>query len=212
MLRGLLGCLGVAFIVGVFLGPVLLQKNWHVPLDMIPLALRVGLGLLGLALIGLAVMHRLRMGLLGVGVMGVVLMVTVTGFIIPGIQAEGSPRMVFNETLRRLPNPTDPISAFQSWDWRQDEEEFYWDHLYGHSRIVGRGLEDSLAFKELKREVQRSTRLVMMTEDQYNRFISRDPGLNARILLEFYRSKKKIVLISLSWNKQHAEFFDSETP
>ena len=210
MLRGLLGCLGVAFVVGAFIGPVLLQKKWHVPLDMIPLALLVGIGMFGLGLIGLAVMNRLRMGLLGVGVLGVTFMVTVTGFIIPGIQAEGSPKLVFNENLRWLTNQTDPIVAFQSWDWRQDEEEFYWDHLYGHSRIVGRGLEDSLALEELKREVQQSTRSVMMTEDQYNRIISRDPDLNATILFKFYRSKKNIVLLSLRWRKQNVEFFESE--
>jgi hypothetical protein len=164
----------------------------------------VGLGTFGLALIGLAVMNRLRMGLLGVGVLGMAFMVILTGFIIPGIQAEGSPRLVFNENLRRLTNQADPILAFQSWDWRQDEEEFYWDHLYGHSRIVGMGLEDSLALEELKREVQRSPSLVMMTEDQYNRVISRDPDLDAMNFLEFYRSNKKILLLSVSWRKQHA--------
>jgi 4-amino-4-deoxy-L-arabinose transferase-like glycosyltransferase len=211
LLRGLLGCLGIACVVGVFLGPLLLQKKWHVPLDMIPLALRVGLGTYGLALIGLAVMNRLRIGLLGVGVLGMAFMVILTGFIIPGIHAEGSPRLVLNENLRRLTNQKDPILAFQSWDWRQDEEEFYWDHLYGHSRIVGMGLEDSLALEELKREVQRSTRLMMMTEDQYNRLISPDPDLDVRILLEFYRAKKKILLLSLNWQKQNVELFESET-
>jgi hypothetical protein len=212
MLRGLLGCLGVVVVVGVFLGPMLLHKKWHVPLDMIPLSLRVGLAILGLGLIGLAAIHRLRMSLVGVGVLGVALMVTVSGFIIPGIQAEGSPGLAFNENQRRLKNQRDPISVFQSWDWREDEDEFYWDYLHGQSRIVGKGLEDSLALEELKREVQRSTGLVMMTEDQYNRVISRDPDLNATILFEFYRSKKNIVLLSLSWRKRNAEICESEHP
>jgi len=210
MLRGLLVCLGVACVVGVFLGPILLQKKWHVPLDVLPFALRMGLGMLGLALIGLAVMNCLRMSLLGVGVLGVTFMVTVTVFIIPGILAEGSPRRVFDENQRWLKNRTDPILAFQSWDWRQDEEEFYWDHLYGHSRIVGMGLEESLALEELKREVQQSPGLVMMTEDQYDRLISRDPDLKERILLEFYRAKKKILLLSLSWKKQNVGYSESE--
>jgi hypothetical protein len=211
LLRGLLGCLGVAFVVGIFLGPILLQKKWHVPLDIIPLALRVGLGMLGLGLIGLTVMNRLRMGLLSVGVLGVALMLTVTGFIIPGIQAEGSPRLAFHENQRRLTNQTDPITVFQSWDWRQDEDEFYWDHLHGHSRIVGKGLEDSLALGELKREVRNSAGLVMMTEDQYVRLISGDPDLKVSVLLEFYRSKKKIVLLSLVWRKLHEEVVKSES-
>jgi len=210
MLRGLLGCLGVVFVVAVFLGPSLLQKKWHVPLDIIPLALCVGLGMLGLVMIGLAVKNYLRMGLVGVGVLGVALMVTVTGFIVPGIQAEGSPRLAFDENQRRLNNQTDPISVFQSWDWREDEDEFYWDYLHGRSRIVGKGLEDSLALEELKRDVQQSSRLVMMTEDQYHRVISGDPNLNVTVLFEFYRSKKNIVLLSLGWRRQYADSFESE--
>ena len=211
LLRGLLGCLGIACVVGVFLGPFLLQKKWHVPLDMIPLALRGGLGAVGLALMGLAVMNRLRLSLLGVGVVGVVLMVTVTEFIIPGIQAEGSPRLAYKENQRWLTKPTDPISVFQSWDWREDEDEFYWDYLHGHSRIVGQDLEDSLALEELKKEVQQSPGLVMMTEDQYNRVLANDPDLNMRILLTFYRSKKNIVLLSLGWRNPPEELFESES-
>lgn len=211
MLRGLLGCLGVAFVVGIFLGPILLQKKWHVPLDIIPLALRVGLGMLGLGLIGLTVLNRLRLGLLSVGGLGVALMLTVTGFIIPGIQAEGSPRLAFHENKRWLTHQTDPITVFQSWDWRQDEDEFYWDHLHGHSRIVGKGLEDSLALEELKREVRTSAGLVMMTEDQYVRLISDDPDLKVSVLLEFYRSKRKIVLLSLVWRKSYEEVVKSES-
>jgi hypothetical protein len=209
LLRGMLGCLGIACVVGVFLGPILLQKKWHVPLDIIPFALRGGLGIVGLVLIGLAVMNRLRLSLLGVGVLGVVLMVTVTGFIIPGIQAEGSPRLAFNENLRWLTNPADPISVFQSWDWRGDEDEFYWDYLHGHSRIVGKDLEDALALGGLKKEIQESTGLVMMTEDQYNRLFANDPDLSMEILLKFYRSKKTIVLLSLSWKNPQVDFFES---
>jgi hypothetical protein len=63
---------------------------------------------------------------------------------------------------------------------------------------VGKGLEDSLALEKLKREIQQSTSLVMMTENQFNRVIARDPDLVAKILLKFYRSKNQIVLLSLS--------------
>ena len=212
LLRGLLACLGGIFLVSVFLGPILLQKKWHVPLDVIPLFLRVGLGTLGLIMIGLAVKNYLRMGLVGVGVLGVALMVTVTGFIIPGIQAEGSPRLAFDENQRRLNNQTDPISVFQSWDWRGDEDEFYWDYLHGRSRIVGKGLKDSLALEELKRDVQQSTRLVMMTKDQYQQIISGAPNLSANVLFEFYRSKKKIVLLSLGWRAQLADSWETQKP
>ena len=198
MLRSLLGCLGAVLIIGVLVGPILLQKKWHVSLDVIPLAFRIGLGMLGLILIGLALRNYLRMCLIGVGVLGVALMVTVTGFIIPGIQAEGSPRLAFQENQRRLTDKTDPILVFQSRDWREDEDEFYWEYVHGYSRIVGKGLEDPLALQELKREIHQATRLVMMTRDQYHRIISRDPDLNTTILREFYRSKQNIVLLSLS--------------
>ncbi len=209
-LRGMLGCLGIVFVVAVILGPILIQKKWHVPLDIIPLALRLGLVILGLMMIGLAMKNYLRMGLVGVGVLGIALMVTVTGFIIPGIQAEGSPRLAFDENQRRLNNQTDPILVFQSWDWREDEDEFYWDYLHGYSRIVGKGLGDFLALEELKRDVQQSTRLVMMTKDQYQRVISGDPNLNAIVLFEFYRSKKNIVLLSLDWRIQLADSLEPQ--
>jgi hypothetical protein len=166
--------------------------------------------MLGLVMIGLAVKNYLRMGLVGIGVLGVALMVMVTGFIIPGIQAEGSPRLAFDENQRRLNNQTDPISVFQSWDWRGDEDEFYWDYLHGHSRIVGKGFEDSLALEELKRDVQQSSRLVMMTKDQYHRVISGDQNLNVIMLFEFYRSKKNIVLLSLGWRTQDGDSLKSE--
>lgn len=212
LLRGLLGCLGMVFVVAVILGPILLQKKWHVPLDVIPLAFRAGLSMLGLMMIGLAIKNYLRIGLVGVGVLGLALMVTVTGFIIPGIQAEGSPRLAFDENQRRLNNQMDPISVFQSWDWRGDEDEFYWDYLHGRSRIVGKGLEDSLALEELKMDVRQSTRLVMMTKDQYQRVISGDPNLNAIVLFEFYRSKKNIVLLSLDWRTQVADSLETQQP
>jgi hypothetical protein len=147
---------------------------------------------------------------LGVGVLGVALLVAVAGFIIPGIQAKGSPRLALTEYQRRLINHMDPIVVFQSRNWREDEDEFYWEYLHGHSRLVGKGLQDSLAIEELKREVQQSTGLVMMTEDQYNRLIARDPELEAKILFEFFRSKKKIVLLSLMRRTHHGANVGSE--
>jgi hypothetical protein len=50
-----------------------------------------------------------------------------------------------------------------------------------------------------------------MTEDQYNRVLANDPDLNMRILLTFYRSKKNIVLLSLSWRNPPEELFESES-
>jgi hypothetical protein len=52
--------------------------------------------------------------------------------------------------------------------------------------------------------------VVMMTEDQYNRVISDDPDLEATVLLEFFRSKRKIVLLSLMRRTHHGENVKSE--
>ena len=205
LLRALLGLVGITYVVGVFLGPILLQKKWYVPLDILPIGLRIGLGILGISLLGLAVMNRVRVGLMGVGVMGLALMLTVTGFIIPGIHNKGSPRFILHENQRWLAGQKDPILVFQSWGWRSDEDQFYWNYLHGNARIVGENLVDNLAMEELKGEVQRTNSLViMMTEGQYHLLISPDQELEATILLEFHRSKKKIYLLSLRWRSPTA--------
>jgi 4-amino-4-deoxy-L-arabinose transferase-like glycosyltransferase len=211
MTRGLLGVLGMACLVLVWLGPMLLQKKWQVPLDLIPLTLRVGFGVLGLTLIGLVLMNRLRLGLVGVGMVGVALLVTVTGYIIPGIHATGSPRLAYTEYQRRLLNPMEPISVFQAHNWREDEDEFYWDYLHGYSRIVGKGLEDALAVAELKEEMHGRSRLVMMTEEQYHRVLPQNPDLQAIVLFEFFRSKRKILLLSLIPTFRQAEHFHQDS-
>ncbi|MEE8126894.1 MAG: hypothetical protein V3T42_13865, partial [Nitrospirales bacterium] len=159
----------------------------------------------GISLLGLAVMNRVRVGLMGVGVMGLALMLTVTGFIIPCIHDKGSPRFILHENQRWLAGQNDPILAFQSWGWRSDEDQFYWNYLHGNARIVGENLADNFALEELKGEVQRTNSLViMMTEGQYHLLISPDQDLEATILLEFHRSKKKIYLLSLRWRSPTA--------
>jgi len=204
LLRGLLGLVGIAYVVGVFLGPILLQKKWHVPLDVFPLGLRIVLGILGISLLGLAIKNRIRAGLLGVGVMGLVLMLTVTEFIIPSIHANNSPRFILHETQRWLADKNSPIFVFQYWGWRGDEDYFYWNYLHGNARIVGQNLPDELAMEALKREAEQSENvIIMMTEGQYTRLISDDPDLDNEILLKFYRSKKRIYLLSLSLKEQH---------
>jgi len=198
LLTWMLGLLGVAFGVAVFLGPILLQKKWFLPVETIPLAVRVGFGIGGLTLLILAIRNKIRLALLGVGVLGVGLMLAVTVWIIPGIHAEGAPKSVFLENQQRLSHPTDPIRMFQTRSWRGDEDEFYWDVYHGHFQVVGEGLEDSAALKALKQELRAYQNLViMMTEEQYNNLIANDHDFFARIDLKFHRSRKQIYLVSL---------------
>lgn len=198
-LRILVGLAGAAFVVLAFLGPVLLQKKWYVSLDIIPFPMQICLSILGIAIIGLAFRARLTNVLLGVGGLGLALMLTVTEYIIPGILANGSPRQVVQNIERTLKNPTDPILIFQTGFWRGDEDVFYMDSWHGHSRVVAKELPMDLAMKTLLQEVSLAQKLlVLMTEEQFQQ-VTRDlPELQSEVLMQFYRSKRKILFVSLS--------------
>lgn len=205
VLRILIGLAGTAFVVLAFLGPLLLQKKWFVSLDIIPLPMQICLSILGIAVIGLALRAHMTNALLGIGGLALALMLTVTERIIPGILASGSPRQVVLDIQQTLENPNDPILGFQSWDWRGDEDVFYMDSWHGHSRLVAQGLPNDLAMHALTREVSLAGKLPMfMTEDQFQQVKTDMPGLEAKVLMQFYRSKRKIVLVSLE-NKRGAD-------
>jgi hypothetical protein len=202
LLTWMLGLLGVVFGVAVFLGPILLQKKWFLPVETIPLAVRVGFGIGGLTLLILAIRNKIRMALLGVGGLAVGLMLAVTVWIIPGIHAEGATKLVFLENQQRLSSPTGPIRVFQTNSWRGDEDQFYWDFFHGHFEIVGEELEDSAALNALKQELRAHHNLeIMRTEEQYNKLIANDPEFLAPIDLKFHRSRKQIYLVSLQERK-----------
>ena len=57
----------------------------------------------------------------------------ILGFLLPGVDAAASPRTMFQETRALLPDPDDPIRAFQHWHWRGDEDLYYWQ--YRHPRL-----------------------------------------------------------------------------
>lgn len=198
VLRLLIGLAGAAFVVLAFLGPVLLQKKWYVSLDVIPLPMQIGLTILGMAVIVLAIRARLTTLFLGVGGLGLALMVTVTEFVIPGILANGSPRQVVESIERTLKNPDDPILIFQTGFWRGDEDVFYMDSWHGHSRVVAKELPMDLAVKTLFQEVSEARKLPMlMTDEQFQQVTTGLPELQSEVLMQFYRSKRKIVYVSL---------------
>ena len=201
VLRAFLGVAGMAFVVLAFLGPYLLQKKWFVDLDIIPIVLQGVLSILGVSIMALALRGKWKEGLYGVGVLGIALMLTVTEFIIPGILKRGSPAAVYQHAQEALVNPMDPILAFQSWDWRGDEDEFYWDSWHGYSRVVAKNLPQELAIKQLIQEVSKTKTLpILMTEKQLEWVRTDAPELHAQVLIQFFRSKKRIVLVALAGN------------
>ena len=201
VLRAFLGLAGLAFVVLAFLGPYLLQKKWYVGLDIIPLGIQGALTVLGVCIMAWAFLGQWKKALKGIGILGFALMLTVSEFIIPGILNAGSPAAVYRHAQQALTHPSDPILVFQSWDWRGDEDEFYWDSWHGHSRIVAENQPQELAIKQLVQEVSRAQTLtILMTEDQLQ-LVRRDASeLHAEVLMHFYRSKKRIVLVALNGN------------
>lgn len=197
-LRIFVGFAGIAFVVVAFLGPVLLHKKWHASMDIIPLPMQICLGILGILVIGLAFRARLNEAVLGVGVLGLALMVTVTECVIPGILEKGSPRQVVQDIQQGSSWPTEPILGFQAWDWRGDEDVFYMDSFHGHSRLVAENQPREIATQQLIQEISLGRRVkILMTEEQLQHLGSDAPELDAEILMEFYRSKKRIVWVSL---------------
>ena len=88
----MLGLLGVAFVVLVFLGPYLLQKKWNVSLDVFP-SIYQGIVVFcaGTLMYGL-IRSQVKFSLNMVGVLAVSLMVGVVVFILPGIDCCGFPQ------------------------------------------------------------------------------------------------------------------------
>ncbi len=197
-LKVLLILLGVTYVIGVLGGPLLLQKKWNVSTDVFPLYFQAGVIIVGVLFMVCGFLNRPRMGLWSIGVTGILLLITVTSYIVPGIHAQGSPRMVLQETQRWLSSPKDPVLVFQGWEWRLDEDQFYWDHLYGNSGIIGKGLGNTEALQALKIRLRQTPDLVvLMTAKQYDNLIRPDPEIDGHVVFQFFRSRRMINLVSL---------------
>jgi len=194
----MLGLLCLLCLILIFSAPYLLNKKWNVPLDVFPwvyqLAMLVGVGVLLYAVIKTRETLALRM----VGTLAVGLMIGVVVFVVPGIHAVASPKRMMTDVQSFLPNPHDPIRTFQHWNWRNDEDLYYWLHVHQNQGVVGEGLSDPAALAVLRQEVERSGKLViLMTEQQYQEIIYPASGLTSKILREFLRPKRKILLVSI---------------
>ncbi len=190
--------LSIAFLALVSLGPLILQKKWGVPKDVFP-GIYKGIVVLSTgALLYCLYRSRLRMALNMVGLLAVAFMVGIVVFIVPGIDAGASPRNMFTEIRSSLKNPTDHIWAYQYWNWRTDEDLYYWQHVHRGALILGWETDAAQGLKVLKDRVKKKGRLViLMTESQFQQSVSRDPDINVIVLKEFLRPKIKILLLSV---------------
>ena len=157
LFKGMLGLLSVLCIVAVFLAPYLIHKKWNVSTDIFPLLYQLtmvcGSGVLLYALLKV----REKVALTMVGVLAVGIMIGVVIYIVPGINAIASPKLMMTEVQAQLKNPNDPIRTFQHWNWRNDEDLYYWQHVHKHQSMIGGGdLTDKDALNALRNEVEKT--------------------------------------------------------
>jgi len=145
------------------------------------------------------VASRLRAGLQLVGVLAAGWMLGIIGFVLPAMDAAASPRAMFQETKALLPHPHEPLRAFQHWDWRGDEDLFYWQYRHPGAGIIGWQKDFDQALEDLRRLVEEKGQVVIfMTTDQFVRL--KDAGLAFTVerLRDFNRGKRNIVLVRLA--------------
>ncbi|MGB0909050.1 MAG: ArnT family glycosyltransferase [Nitrospirales bacterium] len=196
LFKYMLGLLSLVFIVAVFLAPYLLQKKWNLLTNVFPLVYQLpmvcGIG----ALLYAVLKERGTTALKMVGVLAVGLMIGVVQFIVPGINAMASPKFIMTEVQSFLKDPRDPIQTFQHWNWRNDEDLYYWQHVHKRADIVGEGLDDQAALNALQERVETlGARVFLMTEAQYQNIVRPASGISSTLVREFQRPKKKILLV-----------------
>lgn len=198
VIKTMLVVLSISVLVLAFLGPFLLQKKWGTSREVFPV-LYQGIIVIGTGgLLYFLYRSHMRMALNMVGVMAVAFMVGLVMFIVPGIDAGASPKNMFTEIRSSLNDPSDYIWAFQHWNWRTDEDLYYWQHIHRGALILGWGTDSPKGLEVLKDKVRKTGRLViLMTEGQYQQSVKRDPALNVTVLKEFLRPKIKILLVSV---------------
>jgi len=202
VIKIMLGVLSVALIVLAFLGPFILQNKWGIPPDVFPVIYQGIIILSTGALLYFLYRSHIRMALNMVGVLAVAFMVGIVVYIVPAIDASASPKSMFGEIRSSLKNPTDHIWAFQHWNWRTDEDLYYWQHVHRGALILGWGTDASQGLEVLKVKVKKNGQLViLMTENQFQQSVSLDPDLKVIVLKKFLRPKIKIFLVSVELNR-----------
>ena len=185
--------------IGIIAVPFLLQWQRGVSIDVFPLPYIGVMIVLSGWLFTHIVSSRLRLALKGFGVLAVGWMLGIVGFLLPGIDAAASPRVMFQETKALLPEPDAPILAFQHWDWRGDEDLYYWQYRHPEAGIIGYQKEFDQAFGDLMKMVDEKGQVVIfMTPKQFSQFDSAQSAVTFERLRSFNRGKHKMVLVHVN--------------
>ena len=198
ILKTMLGILSLVFLGLILLGPFIIQKKWNITTPIFPI-LYQGVMLGGAGLLMFFVLRsRLGSALTTVGILAIGFMIGLVVFIVPGINAVASPKLLFEEVRAALRHPDDPIRTFQHWNWRHDEDQYYWRAVHKYDRILAEDLGDQEALKVLKDEIRTVGPVILMvTESQYRRLLSQDPQLAVTVLRKFLRPTVTIFLVSI---------------
>lgn len=195
LLKILLGVFCIVSVVGLIVGPYILEWQRGVSLDAFPLPYIVVMISLSLWLMWQVVSSRVHMALNGLGIIAAGWMLGIIGFLLPAMDVAASPRAMFEETKALLPNPDDPILAFQHWDWRGDEDLYYWQYRHPGAGIIASHNELSEASKMLLEVVDKKGQVVIfMTPEQFGKLKKAPAGMDVEWLRDFNRGKRKIVL------------------
>jgi len=198
-LKTLLGIVCLISVVGLIGGPYLLAWQRGVAIDALPL-LYVGIMIgLSLWLLYQVMASKLTMALKGLGVLAVGWMFGIIGFVLPAMDVAASPRAMFHETKALLPHPQARVLAFQHWDWRGDEDLYYWQYRHPGASIIGYQKPFSQALKDLLELVDREGHVViLMTPDQFADLQKAKASVRLERLRDFNRGKHRMVLIGVS--------------
>ena len=199
VLKVLLGVFCVVNVVGLIGGPYLLEHLRGVSTDVFPL-LYTGV-MIGLSawLFWQVVSSRIHMAVKGLGILAAGWMLGVIGFILPAMDVAASPRAMFQEMKALLPDPNEPIRTFQHWDWRGDEDLFYWQYRHPGAGIIGVQKDFDQASKDLRDLVDQKGQVVFfLTPQQFAKFEEAHLEFHVERLRDFNRGKRKIVLARAS--------------
>ncbi len=199
LLKILLGVFCVVNVVGLIAGPYILEWQRGVSAGVFPL-LYIGVMIgLSLWLLWQVVSSRIHMALNGLGIIAVGWMLGIIGFLLPAMDVAASPRTMFLETKAVLPHPDDPILAFQHWNWRGDEDLYYWQYRHPGAHIIAYQKKLSQASRDLLEWVdQKGPVVIFMTPDQFAKLEGSQVKVKLERLRDFNRGKHKIVLVRVS--------------
>ncbi|MDT7044073.1 ArnT family glycosyltransferase [Candidatus Nitronereus thalassa] len=196
LLKILLGIFCLVNVVGLVAGPAILEWQRGISLEAFPLPYIMVMIGLTLWLMWHVISSRIHIALKGLGVIAAGWMLGIIGFLLPAMDMAGSPRTMFLETKALLPHPNDFILTFQHWDWRGDEDLYYWQYRHPGANIIGYQKEFGQAVQELRELVIRKGQVViLMTYEQFAKLEGAQVALKVERFRYLNRGKHKIVLV-----------------